>query len=536
MNKKICSVIMVLTLILVILVGCTSTTKEGKDVVEVDDETKAVQNEDKASDEENVEGKIDISQPVHLKMYLLGDEAEDVHLVYEKISERMKEKINATISVSFLSWAEHDTKYPLLFASGEDFDLIFTASGWGHYESTATRNGFYELTEEFLNTYAPDVMKVVPPIAWEQAKINGKIYMVPNYSIEFGYDVIGVRGDLMEKYGIEKIESKEDLEAYFDAIVKNETGITPLATNGGALQYPYLFQADGWQVVRGTPLPLFIYETANPNNTEVVYVIETDRFMEYAKKMKEMADKGYWSRDSLTSTDSREGPWLRGEAAAMVWHIGAVTTYAQQINQEHPEWKATFVDISPNVKRPVNPYTNNGIAIHARSKNPERAMMAINMLMTDKVCYDLAAYGIEGVHYEAIGDDYYRPLEAAYRYPAEQNGNWGWNNENLKRKLYVEEPDPVLIKAEETVERWKKELISNHPLDGFSFSDENVKSEVAVINTVITQYMKPIDVGLVDDVEAAVEELRTKLREAGIDKVIAEVKAQVERYLAERNK
>lgn len=535
MSKKRIAIVLCLALLLTTLAACASGQKASEaDKTDQTSDTQIKEASEDGQQDDAIEEQIDISEPVELKMYLLGDPGQDVDLVYEKISERMKEKINATITVDFLSWAEHDTKYSLLFSSGEDFDIIFTASGWGHYESTAARNGFLELTEEFLAKYAPDILEVVPPIAWDQAKINGKVYMVPNYSIEFGYDVIGVRGDLMEKYGIEKIESKEDLEAYFDAIVENETDISPLATNGGALQYPYLFQADGWQVVRGTPGTLFIYETANPDNTTVEYVVETDRFMEYAKKMKEMADKGYWSRDSLASTDAREDPWILGKAAAMVWHVGAVSNFAQQINEEHPEWKATFVDISPNVKRPVNPYTNNGVAINAASKNPERAMMAINMLMTDKVCYDLAAYGIEGVHYKAIGDDKYMPLEGASRYPANQSGNWGWNNENLKRTLYVENPDPVLIKAEETIERWKNELISNHPLDGFSFNEENVKTEVAVINTVLTQYMTPIDLGFVDDVEAAVEELRTKLKEAGIDKVIEEVERQVNEYLESR--
>ena len=206
-------------------------------------------------------GGIDISKKVSLKMYLLGDGAADVDLVYGEISKILEENINASITVDFLSWAEHDTKYPLLFSSGENFDLIFTAAGWAHYEQTATKKGFYELTEDFLNTYAPDIMKVVPEAAWDQAKINGKVYMVPNYNIEYGYDVIGVRGDLMEKYGIEKIESEEELEAYYDAVVENETDITPLATNGGALQYPYMFQSRGWQILRGTPLPLILYET-----------------------------------------------------------------------------------------------------------------------------------------------------------------------------------------------------------------------------------------------------------------------------------
>lgn len=534
MDKKCIAIFLCLMLLFTTLTACSSGQKDNQVATNEPANNNQIEEDANNSQDDDLKTEIDTSEHVELKMYLLGDGAQDVDLVYEKISERMKEKINATITVDFLSWAEHDTKYSLLFSSGEDFDIIFTASGWAHYETTAVRNGFLELTEEFLAKYAPDILEVVPPIAWDQAKINGKVYMVPNYSIEFGYDVIGVRGDLMEKYNIEKIESKEDLEAYFDAIVENETDITPLGPNGGALEYPYLFQADGWQVVRGPLGTLFIYETANPDNTTVEYVIETDRFMEYAKKMKEMADKGYWTRDSLTDTSAREDPWKLGKAAAMVWHVGAISGIAEQINKEHPEWKATFVDISPNVKRPVNPYTNNGVAINAASKNPERAMMAINMLMTDKECYDLAAYGIEGVHYEAIDDDKYRPLEDADRFPANQSCNWGWNNENLKRKLYVENPDPVLVKAEETVERWKNELISNHPLDAFAFAEENVKNEVAVINTVLTQYMQPISLGFVDDVEAAVEELRTKLREAGIEKVIEEMNRQVEEYLANR--
>ncbi len=526
MGKRIA--VLLLTLLVTVLMISACTVRERP----ADGNAQPTQSQQKDQDSQTT--GIDTSKSVSLKMYLLGDGAADVDLVYGEISKILKEKINATITVDFLSWADHDTRYPLLFSSGEDFDLIFTAAGWGHYEQTATKKGFYELTEDFLNTYAPDIMKVVPEIAWDQAKINGKVYMVPNYSIEYGYDVIGVRGDLMEKYGIEKIESKEDLEAYYDAIVKNETDITPLATQGIGLQYPYLFQSRGWQVVRGTPLPLILYETANPDNTTLVSVIETPEFREYAHKMKEMADKGYWSRDSLTSNDTRSDPWVLGKAASMVWNVNNVSYYAQQINKEHPEWKATFVDIAPNVKRPVNSYTNNGVAINAISRNPERAMMALNLFMTDKQVYDLAAYGIEGVHYKAVGDDMYTPLDDAGRFPAETVCNWGWNNENLKRKLYVENPDPVVIKVQEAIEKWKNELTSNHPLDAFSFTEDNVKNEVAVISTLTTQYFDPICVGIVEDVDKAIDELIAKMKEAGIDKVLQEAQRQVDQYLASK--
>ena len=100
---------------------------------------------------------VDTSEPMELKMYLIGDRTPDFDEVYGKINEILEEKLNCTLSVDFLSWGEHDTKYSLLFSGGEDFDLIFTASSWCHYEQTVALGGFAELTEEDIQTYAPGI-------------------------------------------------------------------------------------------------------------------------------------------------------------------------------------------------------------------------------------------------------------------------------------------------------------------------------------------------------------------------------------------
>ena len=81
-----------------------------------------------AAQGEESTGTVDTSEHVDLKMYLIGERTPDFDEVYGKINEILEEKLNCSISVDFLSWGEHDTKYSLLFSSGEDFDLIFTAS------------------------------------------------------------------------------------------------------------------------------------------------------------------------------------------------------------------------------------------------------------------------------------------------------------------------------------------------------------------------------------------------------------------------
>ena len=89
----------------------------------------------------------DVSEPVVLRMYLIGDRTPDFDQVYGEINRKLQENVNATLEVDFLSWSEHDTKYSLLFSSGEEFDLIFTATGWAHYSETANMGGFYEITD-----------------------------------------------------------------------------------------------------------------------------------------------------------------------------------------------------------------------------------------------------------------------------------------------------------------------------------------------------------------------------------------------------
>ena len=45
----------------------------------------------------------------------------------------------------------------------------------------------------------------------------------------------------------------------------------------------------------------------------------------------------------------------------------------------------------------------------------------------------------------------------------------------------------------------------------------------------------PIDLGMVSDVNAAIAEYKTKLKEAGLDKITEECKAQVEEFLKSYN-
>ena len=233
-------------------------------------------------------GAIDTSEHVDLKMYLLGDRTPDFDEVYAEINKILEEKLNCSVSVEFLGWGEHDTKYSLLFSGGEDFDLIFTASSWGHYEPTVAMGGFYPLTEEFIQTYAPDIWDVVPEVAWSQAKIDGTAYMVPNYQNEFGQDVIAVRGDLMEKYGVSQITNWDELIDFY-----KKCGADGQYASQGGPWYQY-FQAQGYTITGGAPKggEMILYNTQDPSDLSFTYILDWEGFSDYCHQMKELADAG----------------------------------------------------------------------------------------------------------------------------------------------------------------------------------------------------------------------------------------------------
>jgi putative aldouronate transport system substrate-binding protein len=519
MRRKLITVIMALAMIGTLLGGCS---KKGGD---------SGASAPASGSAKSFNG-VDVSQPVTLRLYLLGEKSKDFDAVYAEINKILKEKVNATVEVSFLTWAEHDQKYSLLFSGGEDFDLIFTAATWAHYETTAAMGGFHPLSKDFLQQYAPDILAVVPQVAWDQAEINGTIYMVPNYQNEFKSDVYALRGDLLKKYGYNGIADMNQLMEFFDKVAADQrsTSISPRGNIQGGMIYEYL-QVTDYAVMPGTPKELFIYHTQDPSDNTVTYLLDWDLFEQYCQDMKTAFDKGFWSQDSLASSDERQDGLLRGTSASMAWNLGSCTRYAKEANKAHPEWECTLIDFSPKTPKVVASYINNGMAINAASKKKERAMMVLNEFYTNKVINNMASFGIEGVHWTAVGDKEYQTNDRTGDYGIDSNCNWAWSNMTIDRTEYIATPTAVDTKNEEIMADWNNNIKPAHALDGFAFDQANVSSELAMVDSIIAQYYTPLLSGMAGNVPAAIAELRRQLGNAGIQKIYDEFRKQADAYV-----
>ena len=164
-------------------------------------------------------GELDTSEFVELTMYVISDRPSGQDLVDENLNKLLKEKLNCSLKINWIGWAEYANKYPLLFSSGEEFDMAYSAS-WLNFASLAQKGAFKSL-DELWPAYAPKNFAAQSEEAKQQATVNGSYYCVP--SLLSTYNAYGptYRTDILEGTDWEegrKIESFEDIEEYCDIV------------------------------------------------------------------------------------------------------------------------------------------------------------------------------------------------------------------------------------------------------------------------------------------------------------------------------
>lgn len=511
--------------LMLVLSGCgggkSADTKASDSPAASPSETQAASSPAASSPAASDGNAVDTSKEVALKMILLGAKPADFDEVYGEVNKLMKQKINATLDVTFIDWGDVEQKYPLLFAANEDFDLVYTAS-WNKYSQIATKNGFLELTEDMLQKYAPQTWEQEPKVAWEQAKVNGKVYMVPQNNFEYGHKIVAVRGDLREKYGLPEIKTLDDYHQFLTTVAGKDKSIIPSlgASEGYAMDFAQPNELFALQF----PQPI-VFKITDTSGKLFSYV-DTPEYAQYVEKMYKAAKAGAWSKDAIISKMDRLQAFKDGKLASVEWNVGTLLGAKAVIGRDHPDWKVELIDVSSDKKRFSVPFIGNGMSISASSKNAERALMAIDLLRYDKEIHDLTNYGIKGKHYEAVGDDKYKSLEASGNFPPAGVCPWGWNSMN--ERMNVDTGDEY----KQWYDTFKVNTV-NHPLETFVFDDSNVKNEEAAIANLMDTYGKPLAYGLVDpnDSKRGIKVYQEKLKVAGVEKVLAEMQKQVDAFM-----
>ncbi len=479
----------------------------------------------------------DISEKVTLSYYMYGSEGVANPDILAEVNKMAEEELNCTLEVKYIDWGDVATKYPLLFASGEKFDIVeasptFAASYW----DIAADGALADITD--LIDLVPDLKAEVPERYWDYVSVNGKVYGVPTLYVAFNAYGLVTRQDYQEKYNIPEINSFETAEAYFDACLAD--GIVPLNGNAGLANdmYRTFLATTGtwWPEVPGINQgELSLAATSLEKYDDIFHPAYTDEFMEWCKKMKEWSDKGYWSKDVMAASakDDKDN-FLANNSGAFITHqpdwTGAYGSIKSPAGSLGPDVDTNFWCYTlDNDKMKRMPCTENICAISSTSDHPDRALMLIEKFMTDERYYRLLQMGIEGRQYDLV--DGTVTTAATYDEAVDAGGfcSWSLRNDRLNLPFASEDPRRAVQNKE-----WDK-IAHDDPYIGFAFDATNVSAEISAISNVNSTYGNQLMLGKsTKPVEEAVEEYRTQLTQAGVDKVIEEVKSQLEAWKASK--
>lgn len=548
MKRKVLSIMLVAAMTVSTLVGCggntastenTTTTTTATETTETA-EVVAPTGDAFADLPDTIKGNVikatpemyadtDLSKPYTVNMYLIGDTPNDWDAVLAEMNSIL-EPFNTTLAVTFMSWSDYQTMYSLNLAGGADIDIIFTAP-WCYMYTEAAKGSFYELSTDFVSKYMPLTAKYQAEESWDETTLAGKTIAVPSNAAQPMGKIVAVRQDLMEKYGMTELKNWEDYKQYMLTIAEKETpesGIYAMASAGdnNELWDVYRQQTDTFLALDSNYTD-FIYEYKGelPKKEDIKLAYEYAPFREYAKDMKEMADAGCWSRSALTNTVTDDDAFGALQGASIAWN-GSVFTYMKQAEQTDGVRCAAY-DLTTDHLVGCEAYSNNDMAITASSKNPERAAMVLDIIKCDTAMNRLILLGQEGVHYTINENDEYTKTDKSGDYaPLAVSAAWAVKNGNLS-----EAGAPEREKA--MSDAWEERVTSN-PTITFVFDDANVKSYLNAVDTVLQDYVPMIELGLVDDVDATLDEMIQKCYDAGLQNVYDEFYAQYEAWYATR--
>ena len=449
----------------------------------------------------------------------IGYGMEDTQKVVDALNVLLEEKIGVRVDLEALSFSDYDGVVNMKYASGEEFDVIW-ACDWTNDIVAAVNNEVVMEISDAITKYCPKLYDTMPEFYWELSKINGGLYAVPNMQSATASPGLVVQKELADKYGLdpEKVKSVSDMEDFWDALVENEKDIWSIRAGLATDCIKEGFSFYGTSTVISYDLD----DMYNTDKWEVKPIWELDGWVDQVYKIHEWYEKGY-IRSDVASVMSDAEDVKAGKYATFSygWTPGADVTVSTAYGKEYYAIRTGTAVVG--TATPMSAMW----AISANSEKVKAALDFIYLLHTDKEVLNMLTYGIEGEHYTWVDEDHIRLAEGVDM----KFKNDAWVTGDVYLAYLLEGND------EDVKEQQKAygETLPTDPLAGFLFNSENVKTQVAQLATVWSEFANMRSKGTVD-VDTELPKFIERMKGAGVEDVVKEVDRQLQEFLANKKK
>lgn len=513
-TKKALSLALGLALCLSLLAGCG-----GSDNAASTDSSAAASTAQTTASSSVAEATKTALEHVELNWYIIGKPQKDTELVEDAVEKYLKDTLNCRINLNYFDWGAYEQKMNVMIATGDKFDLCFTANWQLNFIQNAGKGAWADLTN-LLDEYAPNVKQKYAQYL-DACKVKGKLYGIPYNMSGFGAQgAVYIRQDMIDKYklDINTLKKYEDLEPFFDQIVANEKGMTPLCFAGGTGLFNYWFDQPDMSIPSlGVK---FDDQSCTVVNTDNDPLSVKDREL-----LRKWNQKGYIRKDAVSIKDVHAEMKTKKYVANIGGYVpGWLENYENN-------WGLDCVAVPLGSKPLLNTtsITQSCVAVSSTSPNPERAVMLLEQVNTDPKLLNLLGFGIEGKHYQIVDDS--DPVIKIFKQPdgvtTETNG--------YKTNMEWMFGDPWMLFSDvpnrkELVEAQKKatENCIVSPINGFTFDNSPVKTQVAQLTAVYNEYKNAWGSGNMD--LAKFPTYQDRLNKAGLEDVRKEMQKQIDEW------
>ncbi len=479
-------------------------------------------------------------EPVTLRIWFHGSTVtpDASAKVMEEVNKYLADKINVTLEPIWGTWGDFDQATTTALAGGDDVDIYFTCNWSANEYNKYARDGYWVKLDDMLDEYAPELKETIPQGIWDCAITNGYdgmgIYGVPALKDTATQNCWDVNGTLLAELGYDvDAVCEAGLDYYSDEF---EEMLQAAKDAKGADFYPLLIEpvvlermVTHSSIITGdlnnANMLSYYYDAEHPSNdtgATIVSKYESEEFAKFAARTYEFSQKGFISPSCQSTATSND---YRTATQASAEYLFGTQSYAFGCELDYSKARGIDVRMVPETAAYMDCTSGQGamMAVSVTSKNPERALMFLNLLNTDPVLMTMMNYGLEGFTYTTNDDGTITFIdEARATYSP-------WTNGMGNIRILP----PTDAQGADFWERFSAyyDAAETLPYGGFIFDASEVETEGAALANVFAEYAFNLMSGAVDPDEA-LPEFQAKLKEAGIDELVAAAQSQMEAYLA----
>jgi putative aldouronate transport system substrate-binding protein len=446
----------------------------------------------------------------------------DIDKVEAAMNKYALEKVGVGVKLIPLSIGTYNDQINLMITGGEKLDIFNMFAS--DFSIAVNQSKLYPLTSELIDQNAPGVKKALGDYM-KGTTIAGKTYGFGVYK-----DMAAARGvvfnkKILDKYGYSFKEgqtlSHDELAKVFEKVHAAEPDINMCSSEdvGKSVMDSAFATYDDLGDFLGVLLDF-------GQSLKVENLYESDWYKQKLAYIRDWYKKGYILSDNSINPDTGLVLYKAEKTFGQLGN-GHMATGAVVMNMTGLPSTGVLLEKPLSTTATINGVV---MGIPSTCKDPVPALKILNLLYSDENFVNMISWGLDGVHYKHI-DGTKRKITYADGVTADNSGyamaaGWEFGNQMLNWVWENEGGDDYY----DTMVAFNNSAMKSKAC-GFTFDSTAVKTEVAALQSVLSQYRLGLENGEMDP-DVYLPQFQKALKDAGIDKVIAEKQKQLDAWAA----